>query len=156
MIDIQTFHLFCRIVVAGALGAFLGAERRFHGQDAGVRTGSMIAAGSCLFTVLSTTSFGSAETVDVTRIASQVVTGVGFLGAGTVLKMENRVRGLTTAANIWFTAAIGMTIGVGNYLLGLLVTLFALFALIVLQPISEWLRKSSLDDKFADCISDES
>lgn len=155
MIDLETIHFFSSVVLAGFLGAILGAERRLRGKDVGVRTASVIAAGSCLFTILSIHGFGTSENVDVTRIASQVVTGVGFLGAGTVLKTDNKVHGLTTAANIWLTAAIGMTVGVGNYLLAMMVTLFSLVALIVLSPISRWLRNSGMSFSLAQCFTDE-
>ena len=97
-----------RVLIAGALGAALGLEREWRGKEAGLRTNTLIAIGSALFASMSV-SFGG----DPARIAAQVVTGVGFLGAGSILQARGRIRGLTTAAAIWVAAGIGRVAGAG-------------------------------------------
>jgi putative Mg2+ transporter-C (MgtC) family protein len=110
------YQLILRLVVAAGLGYLIGLERRFSGHTAGERTFALTSLGAALFTVVSVRAF---STVD-TRVAAGVVTGLGFLGAGMILKgQEKEVRGLTTAASIWTVGAIGLTIGAGAYGLGL-------------------------------------
>lgn len=127
-------------MVAALLGGLIGAEREWRGRGAGLRTNSMVAMGSCLFTILSIDAFpvkGSSQ--DTARIAAQIVTGIGFLGAGVVLHSGNKVRGLTTAATIWQVAAIGMTVGTGFYFLAIFTTLFTVAVLLLLHPVSRWI-----------------
>ncbi len=134
-----------RIILAGVLGAIVGLERARSGQSAGIRTNVMIAISSCLFTWLGIevfSAFGSGIQ-DPARIAAMVVSGVGFLGAGTMLQTKNKIRGLTTAATIWLVAAVGMTVGVGEYWSAVFVTFFALIALILLAPWSEQVKTSA-------------
>lgn len=100
-----------RLALATGLGAFVGYERERVGKPAGVRTHGMVALGSALFTV--TSVFGFDSIGDPARVAAQVVTGIGFLGAGAILREGASVQGLTTAASLWVTAAIGMAVGVG-------------------------------------------
>jgi putative Mg2+ transporter-C (MgtC) family protein len=109
------FHwpLFVRIALAVALGTLVGYEREHEGKPAGMRTHGMVALGAALFTVVSIYGFGGAG--DPARIAAQIVTGVGFLGAGAILHQRGSIRGLTTAASLWVTAAIGTTVGAGMY-----------------------------------------
>lgn len=106
-----------RLIVAAALGALVGAEREIHGHPAGIRTHMLVALGSALFTVLSIHGFGQGpgSGIDPTRIAAQIVTGIGFLGAGAIIRQGLSVRGLTTAATLWVVAAIGMAAGAGYY-----------------------------------------
>ncbi len=111
---------FC--VLAGTL---IGVERESRGKDAGISTHTLVILGSMLFTYLSTI----VEPGDDTRIAAQVVTGIGFLGAGLILKEGTTVRNLTTAASLWFSAAIGMTFGFGLYIVGTVATLIAILTL---------------------------
>src|SRR5437870_6339930 len=111
-----------RIIVAAALGLAVGFEREIHGHPAGLRTHMLVAAGSGLFTVISAYGFegvakgvsGTAP-VDPTRIAAQIVSGIGFLGAGAILKDGVVIRGLTTAASLWATSAVGMAAGARQY-----------------------------------------
>jgi putative Mg2+ transporter-C (MgtC) family protein len=103
--------MFARIALATALGAFVGYERERVGKPAGVRTHGIVALGAALFTVVS--MYGFEGKSDPARIVAQVVTGVGFLGAGTILHLRGSVHGLTTAATLWVTAAIGVAVGVG-------------------------------------------
>jgi len=121
MIDLTLqLDLSLRLVLAAALGALIGGEREIHGHPAGIRTHMLVALGSGLFTVLSIHGFGQGPGVpiDPTRIAAQIVSGIGFLGAGAILKDGIVIRGLTTAASLWATAAVGMAAGAGEYVVG--------------------------------------
>jgi len=136
--------------VATVLGAAIGLERARRGHAAGIRTMAMVSIGSCLFTLLGAVVVGGS--VDPTRIAAQVVTGVGFLGAGTILRagdVAGGIRGLTTAATIWVVAAIGMTAGFGFYLLAAGSTALVLAGLIVLHAVRDPLLRAtgSADDE---------
>lgn len=104
-----------RIAVATLLGALIGYERERAGKPAGVRTHGMVALGAALFTAVSV--FGFEGRGDPARMAAQIVTGVGFLGAGTILHLRGTVQGLTTAASLWVAAAIGTAVAVGMYLM---------------------------------------
>jgi putative Mg2+ transporter-C (MgtC) family protein len=116
------------------LGIVLGAEREFNGHAAGVRTMALISAGACMFTAVGLDpAFGT--TTDPTRIAAQVVTGVGFIGAGAILRQGLDVKGLTTAASIWVAAAIGVTVGVGLYEAAAFTTLLVIVTLIAIRPL---------------------
>lgn len=106
-----------RAVVAALLGALIGLEREHHGRDAGIRTYAAVSLGACAFGLVSTHAVGAPDT---TRIAAQVVTGVGFLGAGVILREQGRVIGLTTAATLWAAASVGLAIAYGMYILGFL------------------------------------
>lgn len=145
-----------QIALAGLLGAIIGLERAWHGHPAGLRTNSLVAVGACLFTILSISGFplhGAAQ--DTARIAAQIVSGIGFLGAGVVLQSKNRVRGVTTAATIWLVAAVGMSIGAGAYFLAVFTTLFSSAVLVILHPVSVWLaRRARLQVKETHAVSD--
>jgi putative Mg2+ transporter-C (MgtC) family protein len=127
-----------RLAVAAGLGAAVGFERELRDREAGVRTHLLVSLGAALFTVVS--AYGFAEfydgtTVDPTRIAAQIVTGIGFLGAGAILREGLSIRGLTTAGSLWIVAAIGMAVGAGYYwpaVVGCALTLFALGPLRIL------------------------
>lgn len=106
-----------RLVAATLLGAVVGYERERTGKPAGVRTHGMVALGAALFTVVSLHGFGAGS--DATRVAAQVVTGIGFLGAGAILHERGGVHGLTTAASLWVTAAVGVAVGVGMFWMSL-------------------------------------
>jgi putative Mg2+ transporter-C (MgtC) family protein len=110
-----------RLVVALLLGALVGYEREQAAKPAGVRTHSMVSVGAALFAIVSIYGFGGEG--DRARVAAQIVSGVGFLGAGLILHQRGSVRGLTTAASLWVTAAIGMAMGVGMIILALGTTL---------------------------------
>ena len=106
-----------RIVLAGIAGAIIGLEREVEDKPAGVRTFATVAMGAALFTVAPMYAFPDSQD-SAARVAAQIVTGVGFLGAGTIIQVRDRVSGLTTAAGIWSVAAVGMTFGFGLYVLG--------------------------------------
>lgn len=122
------WELFLRLLVAAILGSLVGWERERAQRPAGLRTYMLVAFGSALFTVLSSTAFAGAAT-DPSRIAANIVVGIGFLGAGTIFRAGESVRGLTTAAGLWAIAAIGMAAGVGEYLLAIISTLLVLVIL---------------------------
>ena len=124
--------LFLRVLVAFVLGGIVGFERERHNQPAGFRTHMIVAGGAAAFVVASIYGFeppGGAENTDVSRVAAQVVTGVGFLGAGTIWRTKASVRGLTTAASIWMVAAIGMLSGTGHFAVAAFTTFLTVIAL---------------------------
>jgi putative Mg2+ transporter-C (MgtC) family protein len=121
-----------RLLVALLLGGAIGLERERQERAAGLRTVTMVSLGSCLFTLLGIYGF---ERTDPSRVAAQIVTGIGFLGAGTIFLRKDFVRGLTTAATIWATAAVGMAAATAQYFAAALTTLLVLIVLMVLKPI---------------------
>ena len=125
-----------RVLLAAALGAVLGLEREWRGKEAGLRTNTLIAIGAALFTAMSMT-FGG----EPARVAAQVVTGVGFLGAGAIMRTGGNVQGLTTAAMIWVNAAIGLACGAGHIRLAAAATLIVLVAMFGLTPLDRVLEK---------------
>jgi putative Mg2+ transporter-C (MgtC) family protein len=133
-------ELGARLVVAALLGASIGFEREVHGHSAGMRTHMLVAVGSALFTVLSIHGFQTVSPlapVDPSRVAAQIVAGIGFLGAGAILKDGLSVRGLTTAASMWATAAIGLASGTGELILAVIGTGIVVFSLWPLNRIAE-------------------
>jgi putative Mg2+ transporter-C (MgtC) family protein len=116
-------ELFAKVLIAGLLGFIVGLERELMGSPAGDRTFSLVSIGSALFTGLSFDVFGAPSGNDPGRVAANILTGVGFLGGGMILKEGGTVRGLTTAAGIWAVAAVGMAVGTERYLLAVLTTL---------------------------------
>lgn len=127
-----------RVSLAAVLGGIFGLEREIRGREAGLRTNILISVSSCLFTYLGVETFPYfADSVrDPARIAAQIVSGVGFLGAGALLVYKNKVRGLTTAATIWLVAAVGMAAGVGAYFAAIFTSVMALATLVLLAPLS--------------------
>lgn len=131
-----------RIFIAGILGGVIGLEREYRSKEAGFRTHLLVALGSALFMILSHSGFGEILargdtniSLDPSRIASQVVTGIGFIGTGIIIFQKHVVRGLTTAAGLWVTAAIGMTCGSGMYLIAVSATVMVLACLEILYLI---------------------
>lgn len=138
----QPWDLVLRLLSAGLFGGLIGAERERADQAAGLRTNILVAMAACLFTLISIFGFTSAGAYDQSRIVSQIVSGIGFLGAGALFRDQDHVRGLTTAASIWMVAAIGVATGAGLYFLATMGTLIALGVLILLQPLSASLSPS--------------
>ena len=122
-----------RLGLAVILGGFLGLEREISRQDAGLRTHLLVTLGSCVFSLVSITGAAGDASSDGTRIASNVVVGIGFLGAGTIMQQHGSVRGLTTAAGIWVAAAIGMATAFGNFWLAAAATVLAVILLTALR-----------------------
>jgi len=138
------FDILVRILAAASLGAALGLEREVHGHQAGMRTHMHVALGSAVFTVMSIYGFPKTPdsgATDPSRISAQIVTGIGFLGAGAIIKYGTNIRGLTTAASLWVVASIGLAAGAGAYFLAAGGTLVALVAL---WPLHVLVRKMKL------------
>lgn len=125
-----------KLLIAAGLGALIGLEREYHGKAAGLRTMMLISIGSTLFTVIST-KLGT----DAGRIASNIVTGIGFIGGGIIFRESNRVSGITTAATAWATAALGMCVGIGYYEIAMASSAMVLFVLYVLVPVQDLINR---------------
>ena len=129
-----------RLVLAGVLGAVIGLDREYRAKEAGFRTHFLVSLGSALIMIVSQYGFAGVlgtpgVSLDPSRVAAQIVGGLGFLGAGTIIFQKQFVRGLTTAAGLWATAGIGMAVGGGLYALGLIATLLTLAGLELLTLI---------------------
>lgn len=125
-----------RIFLSLMLGACVGIERKSKGQMAGLRTFSLISMGACIAMMLSIyvcQETSGLQRADPSRIAAQVISGIGFLGAGTIIQMKGSVRGLTTAAGIWIIATVGMAVGCGLYLVAIVATVMVLLVLTLLE-----------------------
>ena len=131
------FEEAAQVTFAFIIGAVIGIEREFRSKPAGFRTMIIICVGSCLYTILSKEA--SPNSPD--RIASNIVTGIGFIGAGVIFKEGITVNGLTTAALIWITAALGMAIGYHNYPLAIVVSAIVVIVLFVLEPVQRFINK---------------
>ncbi|HEX9705089.1 MAG TPA: MgtC/SapB family protein [Gemmatimonadales bacterium] len=127
LVEVLRLDLMFQLALATLLGGVIGLERELAGKPAGLRTNILICMGSVIFTQLSLTLGG--PTADPTRVAAQIVTGVGFIGAGTILHARGAVVGLTSAATIWVVAAIGVALGAGRYLEALGATVFVVAVL---------------------------
>ncbi len=135
-----------RLLLAAGLGAAVGLEREYRQKPAGLRTNILIALGSALFTILSISMGRESGTAD--RIAAQIVTGIGFLGGGAILRSGSTIHGMTTAATIWVNAAIGMAAGLGQFALATLTAVLTLVVLAVLPPIEAYFeRRAGFPDR---------
>jgi putative Mg2+ transporter-C (MgtC) family protein len=140
--SLDDVHVVIRLAVAAALGGAIGIERELRDREAGIRTHLLVSLGSALFTIISAYAFhdflASGATVvraDPTRIAAQIVTGIGFLGAGAIIRTNRDVHGLTTAATVWVNAALGMAAGGGEYHMTLIAAAITLVVLLILAPL---------------------
>src|SRR3954453_3054113 len=138
--ELSWVEILVRVSLAGALGGAIGVERELRDREAGLRTHMLVAGGSALFTLVSAYGFRDFDygrntgfTLDPTRISAQIVTGIGFLGAGAIIRQGISVRGLTTAATLWIVAAIGLAAGAGYYSAAVITTAVVLFALYPLR-----------------------
>jgi putative Mg2+ transporter-C (MgtC) family protein len=138
--NIQELEMFGRVLLAAFLGALVGVQREWWGKAAGLRTNTLIAAGAAVFGVLSIRLVSHVQG-DPSRIAAGVVTGIGFLGAGAILRSEHGVHGLTTAATIWVNSGIGLCAGAGLYWTAVGTTALTLFILEVLPHIENRLGR---------------
>jgi putative Mg2+ transporter-C (MgtC) family protein len=135
-------ELLGRLLLAAVLGGAVGAERELADQPAGLRTHMLLTIGACLFTLVSAYGFGGPA--DPSRLAAQIVTGIGFLGGGAIVRYGLTIRGLTTAASIWATASIGVAVGAGRYLLATGGTLLVVVTLFGLRAVRDVLRRWSV------------
>lgn len=144
---VSEWELVARLALAGALGGVIGFERELRDQPAGFRTHILVALGACLFALVSAYGFdallddASRVTLDPSRVASQIVTGIGFLGAGAIIRYGFTVRGLTTAASLWVVAAVGLAIALGEYLTGSVTSAIALLTLWALRRVRPTLTR---------------
>lgn len=136
LIHLSNLQIFYRLGLAGLVAGLLGLEREFHNSRAGLRTYLMVGLGAALFTLVSAYGFAdyfhthSAIRTDPTRIAAQIASGIGFLGAGVIIAdADGKVKGITTAAGLWIAAAIGMACGAGFYAAAIITSILTLFAL---------------------------
>lgn len=150
----MTMEFVIRLAVAGVMGALIGLDREYRAKEAGYRTHFLVSLGSALIMIVS--QHGFAEVLgkvgvglDPSRIAAQVVSGIGFIGAGTIILNKQIVRGLTTAAGIWATAGIGLAIGAGMYVLGVSATILTLVGLEVLSILFKNVGVRSISMEFS-------
>lgn len=136
--ELPPFDILLRLLSAWAFGMLMGIERERHGRAASVRTMGLVSAGASLFTILSISLVGDHS--DPGRIAANIVTGIGFLGAGAIMRYGTSVHDLTTAASVWMGAAIGMACGFGAFVVASMATALALLTLVILRPLSHGLR----------------
>ncbi len=137
---IGELELVVRIILSLLLGGLIGLERELGKEPAGLRTHMLVSLGATLFTIMSF----SVSASEPERIAANIVVGIGFLGAGTIFKEQDRVRGLTTAADLWVIAAVGMAIGLGFYFMAVVSTAFVLTVLVGKRLIAEGKRQAAL------------
>lgn len=150
----ETMEIVLRVVVAAAFGGLVGLERELTGRPAGIRTHILVTAGACIFTAISVFGFPGLKETD--RVAAGVVTGIGFIGGGAILKSEGGyVTGLTTAASLWSCAAIGMLAGAGFFLVGLIITILDLFVLEFINWVVDFLAPKMKSHKLILSISGE-
>lgn len=134
--EVNTINAVFKLTLSLLLGCVVGLERKRKGQIAGLRTFALISMGATLAMILSIyipQEYMGLKNGDPGRVAAQVITGVGFLGAGAIIQMKGSVKGLTTAAGIWMVATIGMAVGIGMYLVSVIATLLIIFILLTLE-----------------------
>ncbi len=139
-----------RLLLSVVLGGLIGFERQLHRREAGLRTHMLVCLGSCLIMLTSLYVFDiyrNITNLDPARIASNVITGIGFLGAGTIIRDRARVRGLTTAASLWLVAGIGLAIGIGFYPAGIFATILGLIVLYFLRYMEGAIDKADFPNK---------
>lgn len=142
-LDVNLSNSIFRMLLSMALGVVVGAERKRKGQIAGIRTFALITMGACLAMLLSIyvpQEYMGLKNGDPGRIAAQVITGIGFLGGGAIIRAKGSVKGLTTAAGIWISAIIGMAVGVGMYMVAVTTTLLILMVLVMFDWYEHWQR----------------
>jgi putative Mg2+ transporter-C (MgtC) family protein len=147
MTPLSDAEMLRRLLTAAFLGAVLGFERELRHKSAGLRTNILITIGSALFTLMSFELAADAPGADPGRVAAQIVTGIGFLGAGAIMRTDSGIHGLTTAATVWVNAAVGVAVGAGEYHLAVIGTAVTVVVLLVLHPLEEaidrrWGKKS--------------
>jgi putative Mg2+ transporter-C (MgtC) family protein len=146
MPSLSDFELIERLLLAAVLGGVLGLEREWRHKEAGLRTNILITIGSALFTLMSI-ELAAGHSGDAARIAAQIVTGIGFLGAGAIIRRDDKIQGLTTAATIWVNASVGIAVGGGQYHLAVVATMVTLAVLLILHPIEKYIASKHPPDK---------
>jgi putative Mg2+ transporter-C (MgtC) family protein len=138
-----------RLLLSALLGGLVGLERELYGRAAGFRTHILVSVGSTLLMLVSIhiANVWSGSTADPARIAAQVVTGIGFLGAGTIIRERTAVRGLTTAASIWTIAAVGLSVGVGFYYAAIVTTIIVLITLYIFSRLERKFSKREMNSE---------
>lgn len=151
--EYESIIILIRLIIAAFLAGVIGIERESKGHPAGFRTHMLVGTGSCLVMLLALFGFqdylnqnGDLVAYDPSRLASYVISGIGFLGAGTIIVQGASIRGLTTAASIWIVAAIGLTIGAGMFFAGIAATVLVLTSLIFLNHVDKWFKNVSDTD----------
>ena len=142
----ETLEMILKITLAAVLGMAIGLEREHRRKPAGLRTYTLVALGATLFTILSQNIGGEAAAYDPSRIASQVVVGIGFIGAGIIFIRGGHIEGLTTAAGLWTTAAIGMAVGFGFYTVAVFSAILSIAVLLLLRQIEKNIPKIPPND----------
>lgn len=138
-------ELIIRLILAAGCGLAIGFERKNRRKEAGVRTHIIVALASCLMMEISKYGFSDSGDFDGARLAAQVVSGIGFLGAGMIFVHKNSIKGLTTAAGVWATSGIGMAVGAGMYVIGIVTTIIILIIQIVLHNHSIFLSHTNIE-----------
>lgn len=147
--EVQEFGAFLlRLLIAIVLGGVLGVERQLRGRWAGIRTHMMVSLGAAIFTLAAITTAPN-DSNEVTRVIQGIAAGIGFLGAGTILKLstEVEVKGLTTASSIWLAAALGTVAGMGEYALATASGLMSVLVLVILRPLTKSVGKNNMTRK---------
>lgn len=134
MTDLTTLDLIIRLLIVAVLSAVIGYEREHRNKPAGLRTNILVGLGTAVVTIASVkmVEFGGKDATDVSRLMSSILPGIGFIGAGTIIRAGKSVKGLTTAASIWVVASIGIVCGLGYYVLALVATVLAFITLAML------------------------
>ena len=160
-LDVNLTNAIFRMILSMALGVVIGAERKRKGQIAGIRTFALITMGACLAMLLSIyvpQEYMGLKNGDPGRIAAQVITGIGFLGGGAIIRAKGSVKGLTTAAGIWISAIIGMAVGVGMYVVAIGTTLLIMVVLVMFDWYEHWQRvgqeSKAINVKINDVLTD--
>jgi len=149
LLNSETSTILFKLLLAGVLGAVIGFERDMHGRAAGLRTNLLVSMGSALFMIISemvassVAATSAGRFADPGRIAAQIITGIGFIGAGAIIKEGFNIRGLTTASCLWLVAGLGMAVGAGLYMLGIYATLIAVICLVVLKNLDKLYPRDS-------------
>lgn len=143
LFDAKQIEFLFQILLSALLGGFIGLEREYRQKPAGFRTHLLVSTGSTLFTILSIEAFRNfgSTVFDPSRVASNILTGIGFIGAGAILHHEDRVVGLTTAAGLWLTAAIGMAVGTRFYTIAVATTIIIIGTYFASKILIDFLRK---------------
>jgi len=145
---VQNNEIILRLVVAVILGILIGIERVLVHKEAGMKTHALVSLGAAVFVIVSEMigiKYGDAGGFDPTRVASQIIVGIGFLGAGSIILQGNRLLGLTTAGGLWVTAGIGMAVGFGFYSLAVITAILVILVFVVVNKFEEPIRRLSGD-----------